>query len=123
MKTVKYSIDLALFFLLIFLFTVPRIWLTGVCETLSEQVQLASAAIRAEEDHTPYVVELERIFERTAPTMRLFMDHTSVDALGTAIGVCAPYDQTNDLLSSLNAVSAAVTHLKNIEAFAWDCIF
>lgn len=122
-KTIKRCIDIALAFLLIFLFTVPRIWLNGVCTEMTEQTQMASAALRTGSDHTPYLRELERLFERSAPKMRLFLDHGAVDEVGAAIGVCVPYATSQDLLSALNAVSAAITHLGNIESFQWDSIF
>ncbi|MEG1524832.1 MAG: hypothetical protein RRZ24_06330 [Clostridia bacterium] len=119
----KRIINLCLAAFLLFTMTVPRLWLTRICADMTEQAQLASAAIRTGGDHTPYLRELEHIYEKTAPIMRLFLDHVAVDETGAAIGVCVPNTEIAALLSALNAVNAAITHLNNMEAFRWDSIF
>ena len=112
-----------LLLILILACTLPRLWLNRVCDDLSETAQLASAAIRAEADPGPYLAELERVYERAAPKLQLFLDHAAVDEVGAAVGVCAPLTGREAILSALNAVQAAVAHLRSIESLSLGNIF
>ena len=112
--------------LLLFLFLVPRAYLNSLCDDIGNKAAQASAVIKDRSDVTaaaPLLSDMERIFESRAPVLRLFLTHGEVDALGSAIAVCAPLTEKAALLSGLNAVSITAEHLRKIEDFHWLTVF
>ena len=122
-KRIKRMATLLIILLLLALFIVPRTYLNKVCTEISALSASARQAVRLNGDPAPELARMKRAYDRSAPKLRLFLNHSSVDALGVAIVACTPLTEPEALLSALNEVEAAATHLKNIESLTPDSLF
>ena len=113
----------AFLLLLLFLFTVPGAYLDRVCREWNGLTLSAAAAVREEGDASLFLRELERSYEKNSPTLKLFLQHEAVDAVGECIGVCAPLSEQAALLSALNAVNVTAAHLRGLESFRLADLF
>lgn len=122
-KRVQRIATVAILLLLLFLFLVPRTYLDGVCDAITLTAAAARRALAVGGDPADELVRMRQTYERSAGTLRLFLDHGSVDALGMAIVACQPLTEPETLLSMLGEVEAAAAHLKSIESLSTDSIF
>ena len=105
--------------LLVFLFIAPRVYLTRLCDEL---LALNDAAIEAVRDDRRAGAYLERMYERfdkSAPVLRLYLNHASVDETAAAIAACVPLTDRETLLSGLSTIEILLEHLEGIERFGF----
>ncbi len=121
-RTVRSMVNAAFIGLLLFLFIVPPRYVNKVCGQMTALTAAAAERAIAGEDARDELGQLNRLYEQTAPVLRLFLDHTGVDEVGAAIRVCEPLTEPEALLSALNAVNAAAEHLMHIESFGPDSV-
>ncbi len=118
-KRVKWICFAAIAAVLLFLFVVPRIYLTRTCDELLSLTQEASAAARAGEDASGCLERMNELFESRAPVLRLYLDHSSVDEAAVAIAACVPVTDRETLLAGLGVVDIVLRHLEGIEKFGF----
>ncbi len=122
-KTIRRAANVVVAAILILLFVVPGNYLNDVCGQIVQIGDGVRQTIQNNGDPEEALVQMEQVYVRNAPKLRMFLDHASVDALGVAIVACTPLTDHEAILSALNEVEAAVEHLKNIEALSTDSIF
>ncbi len=115
---VKWTSTIVVCGFLLFLFIVPRLYVSRLCGRLSALSAQAAACALSEQDAGESLVEMERTFEVCAPKLRLFIDHASVDAVGACLAACQPLTEREALLAALNELDVALLHLSGIEGFA-----
>lgn len=115
-KRVKRIATLALILILIVLFTVPRRYLARVTDDMLSLSAQAATSARANDGKTAqYLAEMELLFDSAEPKLQLFMHHGAVDEVTAALGACQPLLPHADLLSALNVLNAALSHLAGLE--------
>lgn len=122
-KRVKRLATLIIVLLLLALFTLPRAYLARVCKQMLASSTAAAQAAQLDGDPAPHLARLKELYEKSAPTLRLFLDHATVDAVGAAIATCAPLRDQDELLSTLSVLNAAIRHAQSIETLSAESIF
>lgn len=105
--------------LLLFLFIAPRVYLTRLCDELLALNDAAIAAARAGGHAETYLERMDARFEESAPVLRLYLNHTSVDETAAAIAACVPITDREALLSGLSTIEILLEHLRGIERFGF----
>ncbi len=108
-----------IFALLIFLFVVPRLYLGRLCGELLTLNEAARAAVYAGGDARTYLLLMDKRYQESAPVLRLYLNHTSVDETAVAIAACAPLTEREALLAGLSTIEILLEHLNGIERFGF----
>lgn len=114
-NAIRRIVNLILLFLLIYLFTVPALYVKNLCRELDTQCRAAELALYENEDPGEHLRSIKGRMDDSAKTLHLFLDHSAVDGLVSAIHALAPMTEKEDLLPALEAVRAELTHLRDIE--------
>lgn len=122
-KRVRRVLNLLLIALLIALFTLPRAWLNRTGDAMITAANRVIAATENGGDTAGAIERIERLYAENAPRMRLFLNHSDVDTLGTAIAVLSAGDEPETVCGAANTLIGAVLHLKGIETVCLDSIF
>lgn len=121
---VRRAANIVIVALLLFLFFVPELYLSRTADALTEQLTLAEQA--AERDDIPAaqtaLLELKTRSDHAVPPLKLFMDHTGVDALILAIAAAQPMEEREDILSATAGIRAGIEQLREIECFSFKTL-
>lgn len=121
---IRRAANIIIIALLLFLFFVPELYLSRTADALTEQLTLAEQA--AERDDIPAaqaaLLELKTRSDHTVPPLKLFMDHTGVDALILAIAAAQPMEEREDILSATAGIRAGIEQLREIECFSFKTL-
>lgn len=101
---------------LLFVFTMPGVYLRRVADSMSAAILEAEAETASGGDPARALVRLSSLYTRHSDTLKMFLDHVSVDAVGAAIAACTPLSEPDTLLASLSTTRAALSHLLGIES-------
>lgn len=122
-KRIRRIVTYGIIVMLIALFAVSGGYLNRICKELLASSAGAAQAVMLDGDPAPHLARIKQIYEKSAPKLRLFLDHGAVDAVGAAVATCVPLREPDALLSALSVLDAAVKHAKNIEALSADSLF
>lgn len=108
--------------LLLYLFTVPSIFLTRVVDELQLQAGAARRAVESDEDPGPHFEAMVALMDDSADRFRLFLDHDLVDETLVAVHALSPMTDPEHLFSDLEALEILLDHLKDAEVFSFRSI-
>lgn len=98
--------------LLLFLLTLPRVYLSDFCDGMLEKCLAAERA----EDPGEALFGMRLLYEKNSPVLRLFLDHTAVDAVGAGVAAAVPLRDREALYSALSAIRSALDSLRRVES-------
>lgn len=116
-STVKKLVTALIAALLVFLFTVPSVYLVRTTDELLLQTAAACRAMEQGEDPGPHLTEMARIMDGSAPALRLFLDHNLVDETLMAVHALRPMTDPEHLRSDLESIRVQFDRLRDAEVF------
>ena len=122
-NAIKRSLTIVFIVLLLFLFTVPALYLDRLTEDLDDRCIKVLNGLDAGEDPAAGLVELRSAFDESADTLRLFLDHGVVDAVSAAVHGLVPLDDPADVKSGVEALRAELQQLAAIERLDFHTLF
>lgn len=122
-NVVKRCVTILFLCALAFLFIAPSRYLGRLADDLMLEAEAARTAVAEDADPAPHLSRMRTRMEEASDTLRLFLDHASVDEAMAAIAACEPLREREALLSALTTVQTTLSHLKNIELFHFHTLF
>ena len=116
-KATKRIVTVLFLCLLLFLFTVPSIYLNRVADELLLQSASARRALEEGRDPAPHFEAMVSAIDNSAGKLRLFLDHNIVDETRMAVHALSPLTDPEHLFSDIEALCVLLDHLRDAEVF------
>ena len=122
-QAVKRAATVVIIALLVYLFIVPSAFLRRLTDRLTLEARSAQSALADGGSPREQLTRMREELSRKADTLKLFLDHDSVDAVLASVSALEPLVQPDELRSALAAVLAELEHLRGIEQFDLYTLF